>query len=250
MASLMNNQEATGHDPPTLFRKTGILVHGYNLDADEWESVVWGAPPGQIGRVPMGVYLALSEQADVLIFGSGASTKNGLLESEATALLMRERFDLLSKYSLFQNGVPEMINSDFVLKQRKRIESILRLDKTSTNTKEEIEHAGRVFIDHAIDRVILVSSPNHLPRCLREACTIFQGAGSLSQLRNGLYAVPSVTTYPGSTAADVTIFEPPHRPDRSNTDISSVVARVHEIPESDRKKFVERLDQLLSEFKV
>lgn len=250
MIFVMNEQAVSGHSSPALFRKTGILVHGYNLFADGWDSVAWGVPPDQIGRVPMGVYLALTEHAEVLVFGSGASTKNGFLESEATAHLMRGRFDSLNCYSLFGKGLPEMKHPDFVLQQKQRIESILHLDKYSRNTKEEIEHAGRVFIDHNVDRVILVSSPTHLPRCLRDACTIFEGTGDLAKLRNGLYAAPSVTGYPGRATQEVTIFEPPHRPDRSTTDVASVVARVHDIPESGRERFVKRLDQLLSEFKV
>ncbi len=246
----MSEHTATGHFPAPLARKTGILVHGYNLNADQWESVAWGIPEDQVGRVPMGVFVALSEQADVMVFGSGASKKGGLLESEATALLMQERFDALAGFSLFQNHLPEVKNPDSARRCKQRIESILHLDTGSRNTREEIVHAGRIFVDQGVERVILVSSPTHLPRCLRDACAIFEDNGELSRLRNGLYAAPSVTSYAGHTAADVAIFEPPHRPDRSGLNISGVVARVHDIPDSGRKVFVQRLDELLSEFNV
>ena len=246
----MSEHAATGIVPAPPARKTGILVHGYNLDADRWESVAWGIPDDQVGRVPMGVFLALSEQAEVMVFGSGASKKDGLLESEATALLMRERFDALAGFSLFENYLPEVANPDSNLRYKERIESILHLDTGSRNTREEIEHAGRVFVDEGVERVILVSSPTHLPRCLRDACAVFEENGELSLLRNGLYAAPSVTGYAGCAAADVVIFEPPHRPDRNGLNVSGVVARIHDIPEPGRKGFVRRLDELLSEFKV
>ncbi len=246
----MSEHETTGQSPAPVRRKTGILVHGFNLNAERWESVAWGEPPDQAGRVPMGVFVALSEQADVMVFGSGASTRDGLLESEATARLMRDRFDELAGFSIFESYLPVMKKSDTSCRYRQRIESILHLDTVSRNTREEIAHAGRIFVDQGVERVILVSSPTHLPRCLRDACTIYEVDGELSRLRHGLYAAPSVTGYAGHTAADVVIFEPPHRPDRSGLNISGVVARVHDIPETGQERFIQRLDDLLAEFKA
>ncbi|MCY3772781.1 MAG: YdcF family protein [Gemmatimonadetes bacterium] len=246
----MSEHVTAGVSPAAGQRKTGILVHGYNLNAERWESVAWGETPDRLGRVPLGVFVALCEQADVMVFGSGASRKNGMLESEATARLLRERFDELVGFSVFEKHLPELKHPDSSGLYRKQIESVLRLDTESQNTREEIAHAGRVFLDRGVERIILVSSPTHLPRCLRDACTIFEESRELSRLRHGLYAVPSVTGYVGYTAADVAIFEPPHRPDRSGSNISGVVARIHDIPESGRERFVRRLDDLLAEFKV
>ena len=75
---------------------------------DQWEDVTWGAPPERIGRVPMGVLVALSEQADVMVFGSGASEKDGMLESEATARLLWERFDELTGFAVFKGWETEL----------------------------------------------------------------------------------------------------------------------------------------------
>ena len=255
-------------------RKTGILVHGYNLHAGQWEDVTWGAPPERIGRVPMGVLVALSEQADVMVFGSGASEKDGLLESEATARLLWERFDELAGFAVFKGWETELTRPTATGRFRRRIESILHLDRASRNTRDEISYAGRVFVDRDVERVILVSSPTHLPRCLRDACAIYGEGGGMSGLLRELYAAPSVTGYPGYTADDVAIFEPPHRPDRpggvdsrggtarrggkdhqdrsdrSGADLSRVVARVHDVSENQRERFVRRLDDLLQEFEV
>lgn len=246
----MSEHVTTGKTPVADRRKTGILVHGYNLNAERWESVAWGEPPDRAGRVPMGVFVALCEQAEVMVFGSGASRKDGLLESETTARLLRERFDELAGFSIFEKHLPETRKPDAALRYKQCIECILHLDTVSRNTREEIAHAGRVFLDRGVERVILVSSPTHLPRCLRDACTIFEEDRELARLRHSLYAVPSATGYVGYTAADVAIFEPPHRPDRSNLNISGVVARVHDIPESGQERFIRRLDDLLAEFRV
>lgn len=231
-------------------RKTGILVHGHNLHAGQWEDVTWGAPPERIGRVPMGVLVALSEQADVMVFGSGASEKDGLIESEATARLLWERFDELAGFAVFKGWENELTRPHGADRFRQRIESILHLDRASKNTRDEIAHAGRVFVERDVERVIMVSSPTHLPRCLRDACAIYGEDGDMSGLRRELYAAPSVTGYPGYTAEDVVIFEPPHRPDRPGTDLSRVVARAHNIPENLRERFIRRLDDLLQEFEV
>ena len=264
----MSERMTAGDSRGAHRRKTGVLVHGYNLHAGQWEDVAWGAPPERTGRVPMGVFIALCEQADVLVFGSGASERNGLLESEATARLLWERFDELAGFAVFKGRETEWTRPPAAGRFKQRIESMLHLDRESKNTRDEIAYAGRVFVDMDVERVILVSSPTHLPRCLRDACAIYGADEGMSGLLRELYAAPSVTGYPGYTADDVAIFEPPHRPDRPDrpglpdhpghpdrpgdpgADISRVVARVHDIPENRRKRFVRRLDDLLREFEA
>ncbi len=246
----MRTPTKTNLSAPLVRPKTGVLVHGYNLNAKQWESVAWGEPPDRTGRVPMGVFAALCEQAEVMVFGSGASSKNGLLESEATVRLLRERFDELAEFSIFAHVLPDLGDPEIAGRYREQVESVLRLDTESQNTREEIARAGRVFVDEGVDRIVLVSSPTHLPRCLRDACAIFAENRNLSRFRHGLYAAPSVTGYPGYSAADVTIFEPPHRPDRSEANLSKMVARIHNLPAASRGRFIQRLDGLLAEFDV
>ena len=69
-------------------KKSGVLVHGCNLHTYQWKRIVWGKPPDELGRVPKGIFIALHEEADVMVFGTGASEKDGLLEADATARLM------------------------------------------------------------------------------------------------------------------------------------------------------------------
>ena len=246
----MHDHVTTGGSPVPPGRKTGILVHGYNLNAGQWESVVWGEPRDLAGRVPTGVFAALCEQADVMVLGSGASRKDGLLESEATARLLWERFDELAGFSVFENHLGEGKHQTSAGRFRQRIESILHLDTESRNTRDEIAHAGEVFAGLDVEHAILVSSPTHLPRCLRDACTIYGENANMAHLLQGLYAMPSITGYPGYSAEDVAIFEPPHRPDRPTLNLGGVVARVHDIPDNEREKFKRRMEDLLLEFKV
>ncbi len=246
----MAKQNRVLHIPDHRDQKTGVLVHGYNLNASLWESVTWGSSKDQMGRIPMGIFVALSEKAEALILGSGASEREGIKESEAGALMMRNRFDGLTDFPLFKKFFPKLKNSNSALKYKNQIESILHLDRISTNTIEELENAGRFFLKQNIDRIVVISSPTHLPRCIRDACRVFEENKDLSYFRNQIYAVPSVTGFPGYAASDVTIFEPPHRPDRSPLNISSVVSRIHKIPDSARGTFIQRLEKLLADFQV
>ncbi|CAN0465217.1 unnamed protein product [Ectocarpus sp. 8 AP-2014] len=43
----------------------------------------------------------------------------------------------------------------------------------SQNTRQELLEAGCIFREKNCERIILVSSPTHLPRCLRDACSLW-----------------------------------------------------------------------------
>jgi hypothetical protein len=231
-------------------KKTGILVHGCNLYTYQWKTIVWGKPPHDLGRIPKGVFLALYEEAAVLVFGTGASEKDGLLEADATVKLMWERFDDLQHFEIFQTHFPDIRDADHRNAYRERIASILEVENTSRNTVEEVRKAGHIFKRHQVEQIILVSSPTHLPRCLRDACMAFDDDPELASFRYWLSASPSITSYMGKSAADVAIFEPPHRPDRPPFNINDFLKRVNDIPEQERQRFLRRFDELLQEFDV
>lgn len=236
--------------PPSRRRRTGVLVHGCNLHTYQWKKIVWGKPPDELGRVPKGVFVALYEDADVIVFGTGASEKDGVLEADATVRLMWKRFDALKDFSLFQTFLPDMQHSGRRETYREKLRSILEIENTSQNTVEEVVRAGYIFNEHRIDRVILVSSPTHLPRCLRDACIAFDTHPDLARFKDWVSATPSITNYMGRTAADVAIFEPPHRPDRPPFNINDFLKRVNDIPGGQRQAFLKRFDELLQEFDV
>ena len=55
--------------------KTGVLVHGCNLNIENWRHVAWGDPPNEPGRIPQGLLVACQFQAECIVFGTGASKK-------------------------------------------------------------------------------------------------------------------------------------------------------------------------------
>lgn len=221
--------------------RTGILVHGCHLEAFDWRGIVWGSPPHELGRIPAAIYVALVESADLIVFGTGASERGGQKESEVTREFMLEHFSELEEFSCFE-GME-------IGRQRDRMESISVADTGSRNTLEEMNAAGRIFLEHGIEKAILVSSPTHVSRCIRDALAVFR-APELAGLKRNLYAVASDTSYLGGRVEDVVIFEPPHRGDRGSFLTHYIVKRILKIPESETDLFLKELDALLGKYQV
>lgn len=221
--------------------KTGVLVHGCHLEAFDWRGIVWGTPPRDLGRIPTAVYVAIKENADVIVFGTGASERAGRKESEVTRDYMIEHFSELKEFSCFE-GIP-------VDEFREKMEAISKADRTSMNTLEEMRAAGSIFLEGGIEKVILVSSPTHISRCIRDALAVFQDPG-MAVLKRNLYAAASDTSYLGGRVEDVVIFEPPHRGDRGSFLTHYIVKRILKIPESKMEGFLKELDSVLEGYEV
>ena len=140
-------------------KKTAILVHGCHLQANEWEKMIWGDPKnGLLGRVPRALELFDSEKADLLYFGTGESEKDGLKESEYTLSYAVEHAAELSRFS--KMDAPDI---------EKWFREVSVSDTESQNTGEEIRLAAVECKERGIERMILVSSPTHISRCLLTA---------------------------------------------------------------------------------
>jgi len=222
-------------------KKTGILVHGCHLEAFDWRGIMWGRPPREPGRLPKAVRVALDEQADVMVFGTGASNRDGKPEGEYTRDFLIKHFHALNEFSVFE-GID-------LARARARIESISVPECTSRNTMEEMTAAGRIFLESGVEKVILVSSPTHISRCIRDALSVFADPEFHPLLAN-LFATASDTSYLGGRAEDVAIFEPPHRGDRGAFLTPYLVQRIFRIPEESMDGFLKRLDRLLEEYEV
>lgn len=146
-----------------------------------------------------------------------------------------------------------------------------------------------MFPQEGCDRIILVSSPTHLPRCLRDAsslwleppalnpnasCPTTQGAACLEEpstagdgiesncdnieerLRNQwrplLLASPSDTSFADFGPEDVAIAEPPHRPDRGQQEEGYQGTRplLHELVGSALRVSKEDQHRFLGEFQA
>ena len=227
--------------------KTGVLVHGCHLDAYDWRGIVWGYPDaGELGRAPKGVLVAHQEQADVLVFGTGASERvvdrDGkrvvMKEGEYTLDYLLQHFDELADFPAFGKVDLEAL--------RRQIESTAVAESRSQNTREEVVEAAEHFLERGVERMILVSSPTHISRCVRDAYSALESA-RFARLRHQLFATPSDSSYLGSRAEDVVIFEPPHRADRHSAPIHLNVSRILRIPASELGGFLKRLHRLLQE---
>lgn len=232
----------SSEDKRAIATGTGILAHGCHLSADGWEEIVWGKPPHELGRLPHAVLLAWEENANVLIFGTGASEKDGLKESEYTTKYLWDHWDNLAEFEPLHR-VP--------LDQAKAlIKKILVLDAVTQNTDQEAREGLRVMSERNCHHAIFVSSPTHLPRCLACACKVVEHE---PQLFSGpIYASPSDTCYHDSHAGDVVVVEPPHRGDRDKSldslKFHELVRRTYRVPQGQKASFFGKLQVLLEEF--
>ena len=241
--------------------KTGVLVHGCNLNIENWRHVAWGDPPHALGRIPQGILVALEAEADVIVFGTGASSKafrwgNSkaeapvLAEAEYSLAYLRENFESLKQFEVLSN-LEEFSSPASITRIRDRVLGKIILDLESQNTIEEITNAGVVFSSNDVDRAILVSSPSHIVRCLRDATKVYHSDETCKGFRDRISAVPSRTCYEGTSAADVVVVEPPHRPDRHVVPTHRRIQRMltlQKLEPEDLMEFIVKFDDLLQEY--
>lgn len=242
--------------------KTGILVHGCNLNIENWRHVAWGDPPNQLGRIPQGVMIAHQMDAELLVFGTGASEKEfrlgqsgtevkKLVESEYSMEYLRQYFDSLRQFEEIRRRIPEAADADSWVAWRDELLSRVELDTESQNTIGEIASAFELFQSRGIERVVLVSSPSHIVRCLRDAMDLLANDARFQEYRFALFACPSVTCYEGTVPADVVVVEPPHRPDRHVVPTHRRIQRMmtlQKLNNDDLVQLIEEFDDLLQRY--
>jgi len=194
--------------------KTAIMPHGLHVEAHGWEEIVWGIPPERLGRATKAIQLAVETDASLVIFGTGASKRDGVFEAQCMVNLMWERFSRLKEFRVFDD-----YNIDSLRSLRQIMQEISVVETRSTNTVTEIQYGFERCVELGIDRVILTSSPGHLGRCELAALKIrgedyrfkdLRISGEASdvnffQNRSGQIVEANVT--------DTAIFEPSHRGD-------------------------------------
>ncbi|CAM9177584.1 unnamed protein product, partial [Ectocarpus fasciculatus] len=147
--------------------RTGVLIHGCHLGAKRWRSIMWGDEQQQrLGRLPHGARLAWEESACVVVLGTGASERNGVLEGRYALEYLKENWEKLGDFREAFSGVD-------LEQMRTAMQPLLVAEVRSQNTRQELLEAGRIFREKNCERIILVSSPTHLPRCLRDACSLW-----------------------------------------------------------------------------
>ena len=180
--------------------RTAILIHGRHVDTECFDDIIWGNPPkGVFGNAAKGVELALKEQAGLIFWGTGSSKKNGVVESQ---LIFNHAVAHAHELKIFTGKTETEIKS--------ALEPISYIDLVTQNTAEEVRNAVSVCHERNIERLILVSAPTHVARCLMEAEKL-RANGQIKNLE--VYATASDVSYKDSVPADVVIIEPPHRGD-------------------------------------
>lgn len=240
--------------------KTGILVHGCNLRAENWRCIAWGDPPEDFGRIPLGVLLAYEYDASAVVFGTGASkkeyrfgehSKGELIEAEFSLEMLKDNFEELSKFSIFAKRCEDFKDKEAREIFKTRFFDSLSVDITSMTTMQEIKNAGNIFVKNKVDHVILVSSPTHIVRCLRDAMSIYRSDKKYACFSENITAIPSITCYEGTSAEDVAIVEPPHRPDRHVIPTHRRMERMlelHKLPYEELVNLIEEFDDLLQKY--
>lgn len=182
---------------------TAVLVHGCHLLAEGWHDIVWGEPKkDRLGRVPRAVLLAIELRADMIVFSTGASEKDGLKEGEYIYRYTLERLPELAELTgSTETGL------------RRWLEARRKLELTSQNTRQELLASANMALKEGMNRLFLVSSPTHIIRCYKEAISVLGREPRLRHFLRDLHAVASDTCYAGSTFDDVVVIEPPHRGD-------------------------------------
>lgn len=210
---------------------TAVLIHGHHLQAPEWEKLVWGVEGlAEVGRIPRGIEVAIKENAELIIWGTGASEDpvSGKKESEYTYALALERADDLAAYV-------GMDKEKLVAWVRER--SHVQLE--TQNTKDETYEALKLCKEKGINTLYLVSSPTHISRCLLTACQ-YQGEFK-SMVFCGIAAQTSTDFW---SPADVAVVEPSHRPDRAETPMNLLAKRL-----ASARKYKDRAPKLYEDVK-
>ena len=198
--------------------KTAVLIHGLHVDSFNWEHLIWGDPlNGLLGRASFGILEALRRNADLIIWGTGASEKDGLKESEYTLRFALGRIGELRGMKVI--GRAGGTTADLA----HAVEDFSRCDRETQNTAQEVRAALMLCLERGISELTLVSSPGHVPCCFRDAR---KAARELGVQHIRIYAVGADTDYGDLTMDDAVIIEGAHRPDRAAPSFHAVGKRL------------------------
>lgn len=143
-----------------------------------------------------------------ILWGSGVICRDGLREGEFTLKETLSNFHFIKRFDYFSRFTDIELDN-----LKKSIELLSTTENSSYNTMSELEACLTCFEKEEIDILVLVSSPTHAPRCLRDCCNILskRKAQGLSWSPTVMMC-PSDTCYDSFSTEDVVIFEPPHLP--------------------------------------
>ncbi|MBP9749949.1 MAG: hypothetical protein KBD21_04440 [Candidatus Pacebacteria bacterium] len=204
---------------------SAILIHGLHLQTNDWEKIVWGdVTHGQWGAIVRGVEVAWRMQAKLIVWGTGASEKEGQKESEYGFHLALSRVDDLA---MLCNCTGEEL--------KKFLEERSVCDVDTQNTRDEVRAFLDMCLSKGIAEVVLVASASHAPRSIRTALSLVTSRSEYAPFRHRVYLAPSDVVFTETTMEDVVIFERPHRGDRPKNDNHLLARRTLDILKTDQR---------------
>lgn len=126
----------------------GIIIPGFDPKESHWEDVVWGIPPDKPGRIVKALQVALDDP-DIGILLFWGEIKDWLVW-KANSIKDFSEFQDIDLDSLY-----EIIYSKFRFLPRVK------------NTQENMIQAKKIFSELSIKEVIIITSPDHLPRAMK-----------------------------------------------------------------------------------
>lgn len=202
-----------------------ILIHGRHVETDGWEQVVLGSlARKQTGTLARGILEAYRQKADLIYFGTGASSKDGLFESEYTYQIARSHWRELAQLCGADDSGDMHVNPFF-----NWLTNVSFLDTESKNTAEEVRKCLALCVERRITQLTLVSAPFHIPRCMQQAQIVFEDLASdtpYQELRRNWFGVASDVNPTGMDTSDVVIVEPMHRGDNPKVPFYRQIRRI------------------------
>jgi hypothetical protein len=122
------------------------------------------------------------------------------------------------------------------------LDKIAVTDTIAVNTRTEIERGVSYALLGKCDRLVIVTSPTHASRAIRDACVVTEKVVIDIQLH------VSDTNYRDMSAADVAVVEPPHRGDDPTRQYK--YRRMFKIRYAAREDFQADLNWLLKKYSV
>ncbi len=192
--------------------KRGLLIHSYSNNEPNWLHTVWGYPPDQPGRLVTGVKVILEEDIDVALICGTSGGKEGEYEGWWMKNILYQCLEYLKSFTIYPifhdytaDELRVVLNRVLVIKEK----------DTAANTAGEVEYAGRFFTEVGVGKVIIVSCPDNVSRCIRDALACWREDYPL--LAANTFTTASWTLYSERTSEDkeiaklsnVVIAEPP-----------------------------------------
>lgn len=195
--------------------KTAVLIHGLHVEAHSWEKLVWGELDKNIwGTIPRGVEYAFRTKADVIVWGSGASERDGKKEAQVTYDLALTRVGELAQLCATDEATLKAF-----------IESKSVIDSAAKDTAGEVKNTFALAIERGITDIVLIPVGSQAPIASRRALLLALEDETYAQFRHHILVAPSDGRYEGSSMNDIVIIAPAHRGDRVQGQPAHVYAR-------------------------